>query len=75
MSDKVLLHFIESATERISTCLIHIHALEQILLQKNLITETELLNAIHEAEKWPEVLLGKKTLQEILKKENSDEHP
>lgn len=62
----VLLKFMEKTIDRVNTVLIHVHALEQMVLQKGLVTETELLRIIQDAKNLPDRLIGMETLKEML---------
>jgi hypothetical protein len=59
----------ESAIERINTILMHLHAVEQILIENNITTEADLLARIRDAEGLPNRIIGIKTLKEMLSQE------
>ncbi len=60
-----------SAMARIELILIHLHAVEQVLIKKGFVTEEEFLLYIKEATSLPDKNLGMKILKEMFKGEPS----
>lgn len=67
-TQQVLLKFMELSIEKINRCLSGIYAIEQILLEKQLISQDELKNKLYDAESLPERQIGSKVLKEMLEK-------
>jgi hypothetical protein len=70
-TQQVLLKFMEVSIERINRCLSRIYAIEQILIEKSLISQDELKNRQYDAESLPERHVGSKVLKEMLDKFNN----
>ena len=60
------IRFMKSVMARIELILIHLHAVEQVLLKKEAVTEEELLLYIRESTRLPDTNLGMQTLKEML---------
>jgi hypothetical protein len=69
---KVQLKFMQVMMARVELILIHLHAVEQVLLKKGAVTEEELLSYIKEATSLPNTNLGMKTLKEMLQPKDGE---
>jgi hypothetical protein len=56
----------QSVMTRIELLLIHVHAIEQVLLKKGAVTEEELLSYIQKSTSLPNTNLGMQVLKEML---------
>jgi hypothetical protein len=68
----VQVRFMKSMMSRVELILIHLHAVEQVLLRKGAVTEEELLYYIKEATNLPNTNLGMQTLKEMLKPKDGE---
>lgn len=66
MLDKAQFRFMESTMARIELLLVHLHAVEQVLLKKGIITEEEFFSYLQEATSLPNKNLGMQILKEML---------
>jgi len=71
-TDKVQFRFMKSAMARIELLLIHLHAVEQILLKKDIITEEEFFSYLQEATSLPNTNLGMQVLKEMLQPKDGE---
>jgi hypothetical protein len=65
-SNDLLLKFMESSIVKINRCLAHIHAIEQLLIDKDIVTLEELKARIHDSEELPERKVGVKVLNDMI---------
>jgi hypothetical protein len=73
--DALLLKFMESAIEKINRSLANIYAIQQVLIEKAIVTQSEMLSKIHEAEELPERKVGMNVLQDMINEFNSNIKP
>jgi len=73
--DKLLLKFMQSAIERINRSLANVYAVQQILIEKGIVTQSEMISKIHEAEELPERKVGMNVLQDMINEFNSNIKP
>ena len=73
--DKLLLKFMRSAIERINRSLANVYAVQQILIEKGIVTQSEMLSKIREAEELPERKVGMNVLQDMINEFNSSIKP
>jgi hypothetical protein len=68
MNDKkdIILKFMEVAIDRINTNSATIYALGQAMLQKEVVTQEELVTLINDSKKLPEQKTGEKVLMEMI---------
>jgi len=64
--EQMLLKFMTATIGRINTCLINIHALQALMIKKNVFTQKELQTEVRDATNLPTVTLGKKILIEMM---------
>jgi hypothetical protein len=63
---ELLLKFMETSIDKINRCLANIYAIEQILIEKNIVSLEELKSLIKESERLPDRKIGIKVLEEML---------
>ena len=71
MNDALVLKFMETTIDKVNRALVNSYAVQQILIQKGIATENELINKIKEAEQLPNRIIGIETLQDMIKDFNS----
>jgi len=64
--DSVILKFMERAIENINTCLAGQYTLYKLLIERGLITETNLISRLKEDKNLPKIKLGSNTLKDML---------
>jgi len=64
--EQMLFKFMTATIGRINTCLINIHALQALMIKKNVFTQKELQAEVKDAASLPTVTLGKKVLREMM---------
>jgi hypothetical protein len=64
--DSVMLKFMERAIENINTCLAGQYTLYKLLIERGLITETNLISRLKEDKNLPKIKLGSNTLKDML---------
>lgn len=69
--EKLLLKFMETTIERINTCLINIHAVQEILIKKGVCSLDEIKASVNDARNLPETKIGKKVLEEMIRDFNT----
>jgi DNA-binding PadR family transcriptional regulator len=65
-SEEILLKFMKKAIENINICLASQYALWKFLVEKGILSESEMLNRIHDSRELPKTKLGAATLQDML---------
>jgi hypothetical protein len=64
--DSMMLKFMERAIDNVNTCLAGQYTLYKILLERNIITEAELLSRIKQDRNLPQLKMGINTLKDML---------
>lgn len=64
--DDVILEFMKATIEKVNTCLSSLYALQKIMIEKGIITQEQLLQALNESKSMPKYDLGKRTLDQML---------
>lgn len=72
--EKVLLKFMEMTIGRVNTCLLNIHALQSILIDKKVITIEELRKYVNEAAQQPNLKIGRQVLNSMIGDLDATEH-
>jgi len=57
---------------QIQRCLVHLHAVEQVLIETGTVSKSHLIERIKEAQHLPEQQLGMQVLQTMLKGDEAD---
>jgi replicative superfamily II helicase len=65
--NSLLTKFMEAAIKRIDRSSANIYAIQQILIEKGIATQEEIISKNHDAENLPERKIGEKVLQDMLK--------
>jgi hypothetical protein len=66
---KIQLSFMEAAINRINNCLCRIYTIENVLIEKGLISKEDLLNRINESRRLPQTNIGRAILKEMIQGE------
>lgn len=64
--DQVILKFMEKTIENINTLLAGQHALYNLLIEKNIVSESELISKLRDSKKLPDRKRGMEALEEML---------
>jgi len=67
MSDNaLLLKFMGATIEKVNRCLYNIHAIQQVMINKGLVTLDEMKSQVNDSEKLPEMKKGREILEEMI---------
>ena len=69
--EKLLLKFMEMTIERINTCLVNLHAVQELLIKKGVCSQDEIKAAVSDARNLPETKVGKQVLDEMIRDFNA----
>ena len=73
--ERVVLQFMESTIEKVNTALAGLYAVEKILIEKKIISESALIERLKDARALPERMLGIATLKEMVEAYNQENNP
>ena len=71
---EILLKFMELTINKVNSTKASLYALQKVLIEKSIITESELIELQKEAVKRPQTTLGAKTIESIIGKDIRTEH-
>jgi len=66
-TETILLQFMESTIKKINSCMVNIRAMQEILVEKGVVTQAQLDAKIRLVENYPDMAVGREVLMEMLK--------
>jgi hypothetical protein len=69
--DDLLIKFMKVAIDKINRSLANNYAIEQVLIEKGIVTQKEMIEKIHDAENLPERKVGTEVLQQMMEDFNA----
>jgi hypothetical protein len=72
MTEKdLLIKFMGATIEKVNRCLYNIHAIQQIMISKGIVTLNDMKAQINESEKLPELKKGREILESMIQEFNT----
>ena len=72
MTEKdLLIKFMGATIEKVNRCLYNIHAIQQVMISKGLVTLNDMRAQINESEKLPELKKGREILESMIQEFNT----